>query len=213
MRRCPRCHELYEPTQEFCPRDGIPLVLQEDNTLWNSDTAFAPEPRKGITLPLGERKSSPPDSTPDELLGTVVGGVYRVLDRLGEGGMGVVYRVEHTNLKKHFALKVLNELAQDHPDAADRFRQEAVLASRIDHDNIVNVITLDSTPQGHLFIAMELLKGESLATRIEQGPMAVEQALPLAYQICHALHAAHEAGVVHRDLKPENVFIVPRGAL
>jgi serine/threonine-protein kinase len=213
MRLCPQCHELFEPSQEFCPQDGTPLVFQNDSEASTSDTAIAQEPAQGTALPLGNKKRPPTESTPDELSGTVVGGVYRVLEKLGEGGMGVVYRVEHTNLKKQFAMKVLNELAKDHPDAAERFRQEAVLASRIDHDNIVDVITLDSTPQGHLFIAMELLKGDSLADRIGKGPMAVEQVLPVACQICHAVHAAHEAGIVHRDLKPENVFIVPRGAV
>jgi serine/threonine-protein kinase len=106
---------------------------------------------------------------------------------------------------------MLGQVAADHPDAIERFKQEAISASHIEHDNIVNIITLRSTEDGHLFIVMELLKGQSLAKALEQGHMGPDRALPIVYQISSALHAAHEAGIIHRDLKPENVYITKKG--
>lgn len=216
MPKCPKCQAEYPDGTEYCPKDGEALELKGED-LGVAATAYGPADVRDTSqedetsLPganVEKRESSPSYVS----VGQMIGGVYRVIDELGVGGMGVVYRVEHINLQKEFALKVLGQIAQDHPDAVERFRQEAVSASHIEHDNIVDIITLDQTPEGNLFIVMELLKGESLSDAIRKSaPMELERALSITYQICQALHAAHEAGIIHRDLKPENVHLVPKG--
>lgn len=129
---------------------------------------------------------------------------------LGEGGMGAVYAATHVHLGKSFAIKVLSEMVAENKVAVERLLQEAQAASSIDHDNIIDVVSFDSTENGQVFIVMEMLKGKSLGDVMESGALTVEKALPLAFQVCDALHAAHEAGIVHRDLKPENVFVTQK---
>lgn len=225
MPECPKCHANLPEGTEFCPHDGEALEGGADD-LGVAATAYGPaavhdtsptpgapaaDAPAGAPAPAAPKRKKYTEKHTQDLVGQVIGGVYEVIELIGVGGMGEVYRVVHTNLKKEFALKVLGQVAQDHPDAVDRFRQEAVAASHIEHDNIVDIITLDATPDGHLFIVMELLKGRSLADVIrKESPLPLERALPIAYQICRALHAAHEAGIIHRDLKPENVYVMPR---
>lgn len=146
----------------------------------------------------------------DPLIGATLGGLYRVEALLGVGGMGRVYRATHALLDKSFAVKVLTESRSSKPDAAERFLREARAASQIENDHIVKVVNVDRDGEHHLFIVMELLRGENLADRLERGPLPLEQTLDIATQTGNALQAAHDAGIVHRDLKPENVFIVNR---
>ncbi|MEM1417326.1 MAG: serine/threonine-protein kinase, partial [Myxococcota bacterium] len=149
----------------------------------------------------------------DPILGRVLGGLYQVEHRLGEGGMGTVYRANHVHLNRPFAVKVLSERVASSQQAVERLLQEAKTASSIEHDNIVDVVSFDVTDDGRVFLVMELLRGESLADALDHGPMPLERALPLAYQVADALQAAHDAGVIHRDLKPENVFLVRKGGI
>ncbi len=153
------------------------------------------------------------ESGPDPLVGRVLSGLYKVESRLGEGGMGTVYTATHVHLNKSFAVKVLSRKIATNREAIERLRQEAIAASSIDHDNIVDVINFDVTDDGNVFIVMELLKGKSLADVVDAGPMALDKALPIVLQICRALEAAHERGIIHRDLKPENVHIVQKGEM
>ena len=146
----------------------------------------------------------------DPMLGKVLSGLYKVERLLGEGGMGAVYVALHIHLNKQFAVKVLSDRIAKNKDAIERLRQEAVLASSIEHDNIVEVVNFDATSDGSVFIVMELLKGQSLGDLVNEGPLALERALPIVVQIARALHAAHGKGIVHRDLKPENIFIIDR---
>lgn len=146
----------------------------------------------------------------DPLIGATLGGRYRIDGLIGIGGMGRVYRATHTLLGKQFAIKVLPEARAKRSDATERFLREARTAANIDNEHIVEVVNVDEDEAHRLFIVMELLDGETLADRLERGPLPVEDALRIAVQIGDALQAAHDAGIVHRDLKPENVFLVDK---
>jgi formylglycine-generating enzyme required for sulfatase activity/dienelactone hydrolase len=136
---------------------------------------------------------------------------YRIVELVGAGGMGVVYKAEDTKLRRTVALKFLPiELTQD-KEARERLRLEAQAASALDHPNICTIHEIDETPDGHVFVAMSFYDGKSLKERIAGGPLPVADALRLAIEAARAIAAAHEAGVVHRDIKPANVMLTRRG--
>ena len=135
---------------------------------------------------------------------------YRILKRLGAGGMGVVYQAEDMRLKRTVALKFLPpELTRDEA-ARDRFIQEAQAASALDHPNICAIYDVDSADD-QLFIAMAYYEGETLRDRIARGPLSLPEALDVALQIARGLDHAHHAGIVHRDIKPANVIATRDG--
>ena len=132
---------------------------------------------------------------------------YHILEKLGEGGMGVVYKAEDTRLKRPVALKFLPAHLTRDKEANQRFIHEAQAASALDHPNVCTIFQVDETADGHLFIAMGYYQGETLRQKIRNRPLPVETALDIAIQIAGGLAQAHEKGIVHRDVNPSNIII------
>jgi tRNA A-37 threonylcarbamoyl transferase component Bud32 len=156
-----------------------------------------------------------PNADIDPLVGTLIGDRYRVLAPLGRGGMGTVYRVEHLMMKKELALKLLHPELGRLDEVAKRFEREAEAAARLDHPNIITVTDFGRTPDGMLFLVMELLSGPSLGQVLrpdgEHGqPLPSERAIHIMKQVLRALELAHASGIIHRDLKPENIVLIER---
>ena len=153
---------------------------------------------------------SPPEIS-DPLIAQLVADRYRVIRKLGEGGMGSVYLAEHVVIEKKFALKVLAPELSRRSDLVARFLQEARSASRIGHENVIDIMDFGQSPDGLVYIAMEFLDGKDLGEIVRgKGAMEWSEAREIVLQICRALRAAHDKGIVHRDMKPENIFLIQR---
>ncbi|MBS1123909.1 MAG: serine/threonine protein kinase [Deltaproteobacteria bacterium] len=139
-------------------------------------------------------------------MGEVLDGRYRILKKLGEGGMGEVYAAEHIHIEKKFAIKLLRPEILGNPEAVTRFRQEARSSSSIGHRNIIAVEDFGSLSDGRIYMCMELLNGAALNDLITT-PQPVDRLLNILIQTGHGLAAAHAKGIVHRDMKPENIFV------
>jgi serine/threonine protein kinase len=132
---------------------------------------------------------------------------YKILEELGRGGMGVVYKAEDTKYKRTVAPKFLPpELTRD-PEAKERFVREAQAASALDHPYIGTIYEINETKEGQLFIAMACYQGETLKQRIERGPLKIKDSIELATQVADGLANAHEQGIIHRDIKLANVIV------
>jgi serine/threonine-protein kinase len=146
-----------------------------------------------------------------DLIGRTLGH-YRIVDKIGEGGMGEVYRAHDERLDRDVAVKVLPEAVAEDPQRLSRFEREAKLLASLSHQNVATLHGLEDH-EGQRFLVMELAEGETLAARIKNGPIPVDDALAIARQIAEGLEAAHEQGIIHRDLKPANVMVSPEGTV
>ena len=175
--------------------------------------AGTPAPVAPSATPAPGHSTSYLPEQPDPLLGRTVADRYLIAKKLGEGGMGAVYLATHKILEKQVALKVLHGEFARKPDLVERFIQEAKAASRIRHENVIDISDFGSTPDGLVFFAMELLQGHDLHDEVTRAKMSGHllpwsRSKKIFLQICAALSAAHAKGIVHRDLKPENVYLV-----
>ena len=146
----------------------------------------------------------------DPLIGKVLDGRYQIEDVLGEGGMGIVYRAVHTTLGKQLAIKVLRPEVSRKEEILARFKQEARSASAIGNQHIIDISDFGVLRDGSTYFVMEFLGGQSLTQALRDGKFETARTIHVTKQLCNALGAAHEIGVVHRDLKPDNVQLVPR---
>jgi len=185
---CPSCQTTYDDNDtRFCGRCGSDL-----GRLSAARTA---------------RNPTIPDEPRDRLIGATVDGRYRVIARIGAGGMGAVYKVEHLAMGKLAAMKVLHPSLTQDREVAQRFRREAEAVSKLSSPNTVQVFDFGESG-GSMYLVMELVKGEDLGAILRRdGPMPFVRLAPMLIQVCDALSEAHEAGIVHRDLKPENLLV------
>lgn len=151
---------------------------------------------------------------PGDLTGSTLAGRYRILQRIGSGGIGTVYAAEHVALGTQVAIKVLRGAAAVDAAEVARLRREAQVQGVLEHPNVVKTLDLDQMPDGSIFVVMELMRGHSLAERLKRrGPLDAAAAIEIFLPVCEALAAAHDLGIVHRDLKPANVFLCEDGGV
>ena len=177
------------PGQRMCPQCG---------------QSFGPE----LRLCPQDGSALRPVAVPDGLIGRVIADRYHIVDRLGQGGMGTVYLAEHIRMGRRCAIKLMNPNLLNDPDSLDRFTREAKNASLLNHPHVAGVYDFGETADGIVYLAMEFVEGESLASILNRKHAIPERrALDLGCQVADALSAAHELGIVHRDLKPDNIMI------
>ena len=189
MKVCPACRIDYGGGEVFCPVDATRLIT------------------------TSQMSASPLDPN-DPLIGNVLAGRYQVKRRIGEGGMGLVYEGLHRDIDKRVAIKVLRADLSRRPEVVARFRQEARSASRIGHENIVDIFDFGETQRGASYFVMEFLEGEDLGNVLgKKATIEAERACDIVLQCCRALSATHAKGIVHRDIKPENIFLTKRDGI
>src|SRR5688572_4636367 len=178
MKHCIACNTQYGDDIESCPTDGTTLYSTENQ------------------------------QAPDALIGMLLDKKYRIEKRLGEGGMGVVYLATHIHIESTVAIKVLHKDMVSNPQSVERFRREARAAGRIKHPNAISVMDFGVGENNLVYIVMEYLEGMTLSQRIRKtGRVMPEETVTIMRDVCAALDAAHNKGVIHRDLKPDNIIL------
>ncbi|MGB2907787.1 MAG: protein kinase, partial [Candidatus Aminicenantaceae bacterium] len=183
--KCPHCASDVPDNTRFCSLCGSPLLSGDAHTYTETIKAAYQQLR------------------PDDM----IAGKYRIVEKLGEGGMGVVYKALDVRLQREVALKFLSPHLTRDSESRERFIHEARTASALDHSNLCTIHEIDETEEGWMFIAMTHYPGETLKARIKRGPLNLEKALDIARQIADGLSRAHGKGIIHRDVKSANVII------
>lgn len=209
-RRCPRCKTVYTGEARFCPKDGSPLAdvggkggtpISIPST--KADVAQRTEIRK-VAVPRPEPRMSGAGA----LVGQVLEGRYRVLRKLGEGGMSYVYEATDATRGDRVAIKVLIPKLGRDQSSVERLRREAGLAMRLEHPNVCKIFRFGETEGGLIYLVMPYLHGELLADREQRvGPIPPDECIDLLVQSCAGLQHAHQMNIIHRDLKPENIML------
>lgn len=138
---------------------------------------------------------------------------YKIIEKLGSGGMGVVYKVKDLTLNRFVALKFLPPHVSADEEEKQRFIHEAKAAAALEHSNICNIYEIDATEDDQMFIAMAYYEGETLKKKIEKGPLKLDEALDITIQVAQGLNEAHSNDIVHRDIKPANIFITSKNVV
>jgi len=188
--KCPKCHFDNPSDSKFCKECGTQLIPPEEISA----------PTETLQIPMRALK-----------IGSILAGRYKILEELGKGGMGRVYKVHDTEIKEKIALKLLKpEIAEDE-QTIERFRNELKIARKVSHRNICRMHDIGKE-EGTYFITMEYVSGEDLKSLIKRtGKVPIKEVIKIAKQVCEGLAEAHELGVVHRDLKPQNIMIDEKG--
>jgi serine/threonine-protein kinase len=196
---CPGCRAAFDADTNYCSRCGAslratPAEVRERKT----------EPAVAVPDVVADDDSGPRDP----LIGRLIDGRYRVLERIGSGGMGLVYKVEHQRMGKIAAMKVLRRAFAADPEVMQRFRREAEAISRLASPHTVQIFDFGAADAA-MYLVMEYVRGDDLGAILRrEGPLPFRRVAPVFIQICEALAEAHELGIVHRDLKPENIVVV-----
>jgi serine/threonine-protein kinase len=138
---------------------------------------------------------------------------YKIIEKLGSGGMGIVYKAQDLKLDRFVALKFLPLHLTTSEDEKQRFIHEAKAASSLDHTNICNIYEIDETDEGQLFISMAYYEGETLDNRIKEKPLPIDESIDIAIQIAQGLAKAHDKEIIHRDIKPANIMLTKEGVV
>jgi len=218
MVECPICHTSNPPGTLACVKCSTPIEINiatmvappESATIL--DPALDPEATQAViggttgwSVPAKEAGAT--DASSPIQPGMVLGERYEILKRLGEGGMGAVYKARDRELERLVALKIIRPDLAGNPEILKRFKQELILARQVTHKNVIRIFDL-AMADGRKFITMDYVEGRDLkSVLVEHGRLQAEEAVPIIQQVCRGLEAAHSEGVVHRDLKPQNIMV------
>jgi serine/threonine protein kinase/tetratricopeptide (TPR) repeat protein len=186
--QCPRCNTENPDDSKYCRECASPLQPSTNASV----TKTLKTPARGFSK------------------GSMISGKYRIIQKLGEGGMGIVYKAKDTKLDRIVALKFLSVELTGDEEAKNRFVQEAKAAAALNHAHICTIYEVDEA-RNRMFIAMEFIKGKSLKEKLEEGALGIDQALAIAIQVAVGLRDAHEKGIIHRDIKPANIMLTEKG--
>src|SRR3984893_517308 len=209
--QCPICQADHPPSAASCTKCSTPLPTYDEvlnATMADGTLNGGPTPQGTSAWSVAVTPSpSAPYAQGEELVGTLLAERYEILELLGQGGMGAVYKARDTELERFVALKLIRPELASNPEILHRFKQELILARDVTHRNVIRIFDLGQT-KGIKFITMEYVEGRDLRTMLrERGKIPPEETVQIIAQVCRALEAAHAAGVVHRDLKPQNIML------
>src|SRR6266581_2893709 len=212
---CPICQAENPPTAASCTKCRTPLPMNSQTlgaTLSGGSLPAGTSPRATSAWSIAVTPTpEAPYAEGEELVGMLLAERYEILELLGQGGMGAVYKARDTELERFVALKLIRPELATNPEILRRFKQELILAREVTHRNVIRIFDLGQA-KGFKFITMEYLEGQDLrAVLREKGKLTPEEAARVILQICRALEAAHGEGVIHRDLKPQNIMMDANG--